>query len=175
VSTLEKRFQFTGWQQFFLVLLQISIGWHFLREGLVKWMAPNWSAEGYLMISWGPFAPMFHYIAQTDWMLATANFLMPVLLILAGLGLILGLFTRTACLIAMVNLLLFYLSTPPWEVIPQESWNAMFSSFQNAQWAGQQAPGAEGNYFIVNKNLIEFLALAAIWSCHTGLFYGLDV
>ena len=32
----------------------------------------------------------------------------------------------------------------------------------------------EGNYMIVNKNLLEFLALAALASLDSGLYGGLD-
>jgi len=33
----------------------------------------------------------------------------------------------------------------------------------------------EGNYMIVNKNLIEFLALAALLTINSGMICGLDV
>lgn len=47
----------------FLVLLRITIGWHFLVEGLDKLNTPNWSSEGYLREASGPLAPMFREIA----------------------------------------------------------------------------------------------------------------
>lgn len=48
----------------FLILLRISIGWHFLTEGLDKYEATvmgnkPFSAEGYLRNANGPFAPYF--------------------------------------------------------------------------------------------------------------------
>lgn len=47
----------------FLVLLRISIGWHFLYEGLWKYQtqstAKPWSAEGYLLNAQGPFRSFF--------------------------------------------------------------------------------------------------------------------
>ena len=47
----------------FLVLLRMAIGWHCLVEGLDKLKAPNWSSEGYLRESSGPFAGRFRAMA----------------------------------------------------------------------------------------------------------------
>lgn len=47
----------------FLVLLRVTIGWHFLVEGLDKLHTPNWSSEGYLREASGPLAPTFRKIA----------------------------------------------------------------------------------------------------------------
>lgn len=49
---------------FFLVLLRVAIGWHFLYEGLEKYESTQkgdrpWSAEAYLRASTGPFAAKF--------------------------------------------------------------------------------------------------------------------
>src|SRR5262249_22709301 len=57
-------------------------------------------------------------------------------MLLVGLGLMLGLFTRLAALGAAAYLTLFYLSMPPWPHLPA-------------------SPQAEGHYLFVNKNLIE--------------------
>lgn len=167
--------RFTGWQQFFLALLRIAIGWHFLREGIVKLMEPGWTAYGYLMGSWGPFSDIFHWMAGEEWMMSIINISMPWMLTIAGAGLILGLFTRTCSAIAMALLAMFYLAAPPFELPPPDTWGPFFSSTQNALWAGGKAIGAEGNYIIVNKNLIEFIAVAALWACDTGRFAGLDI
>jgi len=43
-----------------LVLLRISIGWHFLYEGVWKLVQPDFSAESYLLVAKGPLAPMFY-------------------------------------------------------------------------------------------------------------------
>jgi uncharacterized membrane protein YphA (DoxX/SURF4 family) len=47
----------------FLVLLRLTIGWHFLVEGLEKLHDPNWSSEGYLREASGPLAPTFRELA----------------------------------------------------------------------------------------------------------------
>lgn len=76
---------------------------------------------------------------------------------LAGFGalLIVGLFTRTAALGAACLLALFYLSMPPLPGLPPP-------------------PNAEGNYLIVNKNLIELLACLMLATTQSGVWGGLD-
>lgn len=75
------------------------------------------------------------------------------LTIFGGL-LILGLFTRLSALGAAGLITMFYLAMPPWPGVPEP-------------------PGPEHS-FIVNKNLIEVLALLAIASLPTGRWLGLD-
>jgi len=56
----------TGWglgTRYFLVLLRLSIGWHFLVEGLDKLNSPAWSSEIYLQEATGPLAPHFRELA----------------------------------------------------------------------------------------------------------------
>ena len=182
------RFNLTGVQQLTLVLLRIGIGWHFLREGWVKLCNPTWTAVGYLRGSWGPLSPYFRQIADNPDLLSFSNFMMPWLLFLAGLGLMLGLFTRTSILAGMGLLAMFYLAAPPIEAMPPYdqwvvaaqgfdsafSWGAYKVSLDHALWAGQHMIGNEGNYIIVNKNLIELLALLALFTLDTGRMCGLD-
>jgi uncharacterized membrane protein YphA (DoxX/SURF4 family) len=49
--------------RFFLVMLRLAIGWHFLFEGLDKWRNPAWSSEAYLREASGPCASVFHGLA----------------------------------------------------------------------------------------------------------------
>ena len=49
--------------RFFLVLLRLAIGWHFLFEGVEKFNTPGWSSEPYLREATGPLAPYFHELA----------------------------------------------------------------------------------------------------------------
>ena len=51
-----KNINYTTTQLFWLVALRVLIGWHFLYEGLVKVVNPNWSSAGYLMDSQGFFS-----------------------------------------------------------------------------------------------------------------------
>src|SRR5436305_1138856 len=48
---------------FFLILLRLSIGWHFLFEGMSKIDSPTWSSEPYLLEANGPFARGFRWMA----------------------------------------------------------------------------------------------------------------
>ncbi|MCS7236719.1 MAG: hypothetical protein NZ899_00430 [Thermoguttaceae bacterium] len=43
-----------------LVLLRISIGWHFLYEGVWKLARPEFTSEPFLLEAKGPFAPIFY-------------------------------------------------------------------------------------------------------------------
>jgi uncharacterized membrane protein YphA (DoxX/SURF4 family) len=75
---------------------------------------------------------------------------------LTGLGvlLIIGFWTRLAALAGAALLVLFYLPFPPWPGVPQP-------------------PGPEHS-FVINKNLIEALALLGIAALPTGSWFGLD-
>jgi thiosulfate dehydrogenase [quinone] large subunit len=154
----------TGFQQFSLVTLRTGIGWHFAYEGFYKLMLPGWtrggermaafSAEGYLRAATGPFASMFHSMASHPGLMHAIDLAIPMGLLLVGLSLMLGLFTQSGCAGAMAFLVLFYLSQPP--------------------LTGMPMTGAEGENLIVNKNLIELLALLAVFTFRTGSIAGLD-
>ncbi len=75
---------------------------------------------------------------------------------LTGLGLLLivGFCTRLAALAGAALLVLFYLPFPPWPGVPQP-------------------PGPEHS-FVINKNVIEALALLGIAALPTGSWFGLD-
>jgi len=151
-------------QQTALVVLRTLIGWHFLYEGLVKLVWPAWtragvplgrfSSAGYLRSSTGPFADVFRAFADASW-LPWLDLLMGWGLLLVGLGLMLGLFTQLACAGALALLVLFYLSWLPTR--------------------GVYEPGTEGNYLLVNKNLVEAAAVFVVLVFRTGRIAGLDV
>lgn len=142
-------------QLWMLVILRVAIGWHMLYEGIIKLMNPNWSSVGYLMDSKGWFAGIFHSIAANPDVVQAADFLNIWGLILIGLGLILGLFTRLSCIAGIALLALYYLSHPP---------------LLNANYA---IP-TEGNYMVVNKNIIELIALIVLLLFPTGRIIGID-
>ncbi len=151
-------------QRFGLVVLRTLIGWHFLYEGYFKLMLPGWtrdgvplapwSSAGYLKAATGPFASMFHALAESSW-LETLDLVLPVMLVLVGLSLLLGLFTDAGCVGALGLLALFYLSALPLSGAPE--------------------PHAEGAYLLVNKNLVEAGAVFVLLVFRTGRFAGLDV
>jgi thiosulfate dehydrogenase [quinone] large subunit len=154
----------TRTQQTALVLLRTLIGWHFLYEGLVKLVWPAWtragvplgrfSSAGYLRSSTGPFADVFRAFADASW-LPWLDLLMAWGLLLVGLGLMLGFLTQLACAGALLLLALFYLSWLPTR--------------------GVYEPGTEGNYLLVNKNLVEAAAVAVLLAFRTGRIAGLDL
>ena len=142
-------------QKFTIALLRIAIGWHFLYEGLTKLFTPEWTAAGYLEMSSGPFAKIFHAIAASPGMLQFVDFVNIWGLILIGIMLILGIYAKVAIYGGISLLALYYLANPP----------LVKNDF---------GPPPEGSYLIVNKNLIELLALAVLAILKAGKYYGLD-
>ncbi len=138
-----------------LVLVRIAIGWHFLYEGFVKLFIANWSAVSYLDNSRWIFSGIFQWIASTPAVLNIADFLMVWGLILIGLGLMLGALTRVATWAGVFILALFYVAYPPFVGL-------------------DYGVPVEGMYMIVNKNLIELLALLLLAKFSTGQIFGLD-
>ncbi len=140
---------------FLLTGLRIFIGWHFLYEGISKLYAPNWSSTGFLMGSHWLFSSFFHWIAETPVLLNIVNLINIWGLILIGLFLFFGLFTRAASASGAFLLLLYYIAQPP------------FVGFMG------EATG-EGHYLIVNKILIECVILIVFLVMPQQILYGLD-
>lgn len=138
-----------------LAALRMAIGWHFLYEGVVKLWNPGWSAGSYLIDSQGPFAWLFRLMAGNGAVLNVVDFLNVWGLVLVGLGLMLGAFTRLAALGGIILLAFYYLSHP-------------------ALIGVNYAMPTEGSYLLVNKNLIELLAIAVLYAFPSGHILGLD-
>jgi uncharacterized membrane protein YphA (DoxX/SURF4 family) len=139
----------------FLTLLRILIGWQFLYEGIIKIANPAWSARQFLEGSRWIFGDIFRLIISGDtgmWIVDTAN---AYGLTLIGLALILGLFTRFASWGGVALLIMYYIAYPP------------FGGFSYGS-------PSEGSYLIVNKNMIEIIALVILAMTDSGKFYGLD-
>jgi thiosulfate dehydrogenase [quinone] large subunit len=145
----------SGGQRWALVVLRVAIGWHFLYEGIVKAMNPDWSSLGYLMDSKGLFQGLFHSLAGNPTLLNIMDFLNVWGLILIGAGLIVGLFTRVAVIAGMVLLGFYYLSHP-------------------AIIGANYAIPSEGSYLWINKTLIELFALWVILLFPTWKEIGLE-
>ena len=127
-----------------LFLLRIVIGWHLLYEGLTKLFASAWSAEGFLQSSYGFLSGFFHALAANPVSIEIVNFLNIWGLILIGTGLFLGLLVRISAVSGIILLLLYYFAYPPFNV-------PLF-------------PGnPEGHYWIINRNLIEAIALCIVY------------
>ncbi|HUL79665.1 MAG TPA: DoxX family membrane protein [Vicinamibacteria bacterium] len=145
----------SAWAMASIVLLRVLIGWHFLYEGIAKLEKPAWSAAGFLLQSRGLFSGLFRWMAANENVLAVVNPLNMWGLTLIGLGLIVGCFTRVASASGILLILLFYLCNPPFV--------GYFYSIP-----------MEGNYLIVNKNLVELCALAVVFTTGSGRVVGLD-
>ena len=138
-----------------LVILRILIGWHFLYEGISKIINPYWSSAAYLLDSKWILSSLAKTIVANSTMLGFTDFINMWGLTLVGLSLLLGLFSRYGALMGMGFVLLYYLFAPP---------------FLGLEYA---RPG-EGSYIIVNKNLIEVLALFVLYHFPTSHLVGLD-
>jgi len=150
-------------QQVALVLLRTAIGWHFLYEGFYKFRLPAWTPDGLPIAAWtsggfiraasGPLGRLARATAEAG-LLPWIDKLIIFGLLAAGLSLILGLLTRAGCIGGLALLALFYLTAIP--------------------MAGAPQIGAEGTYLIINKTLIEALAVLSLMSFDTGKIAGLD-
>ena len=183
-------------QTLLFTILRVAIGWHFFWEGWIKLCNPVWTAAGYLKGSWGPLSPIMQGMANLTvehtwilnwftsktnadytWMLGIINIAMPWMLLLAGLGLMSGFMTRHSIWLAMGLLVMFISATPAYETMltPSiEKWKDVEAALSQAQWAGQHVKGTEGSYFLVTKNVVEFIALAALLTMNLKNLYGVD-
>ncbi|RLD85334.1 MAG: DoxX subfamily [Bacteroidetes bacterium] len=142
-------------QLFWLVILRLAIGWHFLYEGLVKLSNPNWTSFGYLMDSKGLFEGMFHSMAENESVLNIVDFLNIWGLIAIGLSLIIGFLSRPAIIGGITLLAFYYLSHP---------------AFISLKYA---LPST-GSYFIIDKTIIELFALVVLFVFPTSKEIGID-
>jgi len=139
-------------QGYALVLLRILIGWHFLYEGIIKAYNPSWTAKGYLL-SASILKPFFAWLAS-DSLISTIDFLNIAGLIAVGISLLIGIKVRWGCIAGILLLLMYYLAHPPFSSLPQGP--------------------AEGSYWVVNKNLIEMVALYVIYQFPLISLFGIE-
>nr|WP_299383971.1 DoxX family membrane protein [Allomuricauda sp.] len=140
------------WVKISITILRILVGWHFLYEGVVKLYNPEWTSFGYLASAQGPLKPLFTMLAQApvlDWV----DTLNVVALITVGITFLLGIFEKKGALVGIGLLALYYLAHPSFPGFPQIN--------------------VEGNYWLVNKNLIELMVCVLIYNFPTGQFFGL--
>ena len=147
--------EYTKSQLFWLLTLRVLIGWHFLYEGLVKLFNPNWSSVGFLLDSEGWFKGLFYSLVSNPGILKAVDFLNIWGLIAIGLSLILGFLSRWALIAGIVLLSFYYLSHPPFIGLVY-------------------GMPMEGSYLIVNKILIELVALVVLLLFPSSKLVGLD-
>jgi len=121
----------------------------------VRIVNPYWTSAGYLAESKWWFSGWFHDIAANPTLLTIVDYVNEWGLLVIGIGLMFGLFTRTVTVAAMVLLFLYYIAAPP------------FVGYVYSM-------PSEGSYLIVNKVLIELVAVAVLLAFPTGRTYGLD-
>lgn len=135
-----------------IVLLRVFIGWHFLYEGVIKIYNPDWTSYGYLASSQGPLKPFFLWMSQ-DPMIDWADSINWLALMFVGITLLLGVFERQGAMVGAFLLALYYLAHPSFPWLPQGI--------------------TEGNYWFINKNLIELAACLVIYKMPTSETFGL--
>lgn len=138
----------------FLFLLRVGLGWLFLHEGLTKLLQLNWSSYYYMQKATGPLQEFLSWISADAELLQLTDYTVISLLIGTGISLILGLFERLGAIFGMLLLLMFYLAYPP--------------------FMDKSMHMTEGNYLIIDKNLIFLLALLVVWQFRSGRVLGLD-
>jgi uncharacterized membrane protein YphA (DoxX/SURF4 family) len=122
---------------------------------LVKLISSDWSSANYLSSARWIFSDLFHWIAANPSVLEAVDFLNIWGLILIGLGLILGLFSRLSAAGGALLLILYYVAHPP---------------FADLDFGMP----IEGSYLLINKNLVEAFALVVLAVFPTGKYLGLD-
>lgn len=137
-----------------LTLLRVTSGWLFLHEGFYKILTEGWTSKIYLSQSTGPLKDFFKWIIEDNTMLSITDNGITIALIVIGTGLILGLMERFNAAAGILLLVMFYLAYPP--------------------VSGITGPHTEGNYLLVNKNLVMIMALAVIYTFNCAKVTGLD-
>ena len=133
-------------------VLGMAIGWHFLYEGCWKLMQQDgWSCLSYLGAAQGPLAPVFKWMAGQGWIVATGDWAVQLGLVAIGLSLVSGVLARFAALAGIALMAMFYCCQPP------EPFAAAMS-------------GADGRFFLLERNAVEALGLllVAVTPCWRG-------
>ncbi|MDD4144456.1 MAG: DoxX family membrane protein [Prolixibacteraceae bacterium] len=143
------------YRNYFLTILRIIVGWHFLYEGIAKLISPGWSAKTFLMGSSWLFSDIFHKMAESAGIMQVVDFLNIWGLILIGISLMTGFLVRWSSVAGSVLLLFYFVAFPP---IPGYTFGSI----------------SEGSYLWVNKTLVEFFLLAVFAILPSSYFFGID-
>ncbi|HNX57248.1 MAG TPA: DoxX family protein, partial [Prolixibacteraceae bacterium] len=122
---------------------RVAIGWHFIYEGLSKILQGNWTASSYLLNTSGFLSGFYHALASSPAILKVTDLLNMYGLLLIGLALFIGFFSRLASICGALLLTLYYFAYPPFG-------NPLISA-------------ADGHIFIVDKLFIEATALLLLF------------
>ena len=141
-------------QSLVVTLVRVVIGWHLLYQGVIKYLNPDWTAEGFLANANWFLAPHFREMAADASRLRIIDTLNIYGLMAIGLGLICGLMPRVASFFGTLLLLSYYLAYSP-----------MY---------GLGYSGGAGNDFGVNTILIEAAVLLILTVMPAGTWLRLD-
>jgi len=144
-------------QQISIVALRFAIGWSLFLQGYEKLVATSWSVASCLRSATGPFATLFHHLAEWRWIVAAADRVAVFGLVTLGLLLMLGLLTRTSSSLAVALLLSFLLVHPPLPL------------------SGFVASGSDGTDLCMSRTLLEVLGLIVGLAFDSGRIAGVDV
>lgn len=142
-------------QLIFLLTLRFAIGWHVLYEGISKMMNPQWTSANFLQESQGILSGFSSWILSNSSLLSIVDFLNVWGLILIGLGLIFGFLFKPAAIAGSVLIFIYYLSVPP--LVGYE-----------------YTLPSDGSNLVINRTLIEAVALYGLALFPTNKVFGLD-
>ncbi|MDD4191120.1 MAG: DoxX family protein [Mangrovibacterium sp.] len=144
-----------AYSAYLLTALRIIVGWHFLYEGVVKLMTPDWSAKAYLLGSKWIFSGFFQWIASSPTLMEAVDLFNTWGLVLIGLSLFTGLLVRWSSLGGALLLFLYFTAYPP---IPGYTLGV----------------ATEGSYLWVNKTLIELVLMIVFVVLPCEFTFGAD-
>jgi len=142
-------------QLVFLLILRFAIGWHLLYEGITKVMNPLWSSSNFLQESKGLLSGFADWILSNSNLLGTVDFLNAWGLLAIGLGVIFGLLFRPSAILGSLLIFIYYLSVPP-------------------MVGYEYTLPSDGANLIINRTLIEAIALFGLSLFPTNRIFGLD-
>lgn len=129
-----------------LFLLRISLGWIMFYAGITKILDPAWSAEGFLNNA-QTFSGFYAWLAQ-DSILPVINFMNEWALLLLGVSLILGIFTRVSSYLGALLMLLYYFPSLDFPYLDHS--------------------------FLIDEHIIYILVLLMFATSKVGNYWGLD-
>lgn len=146
---------YTKSQLIFLLILRFAIGWHVLFEGISKVLNPQWTSANFLQESRGILSGLSDLILSNASLLGVIDFLNIWGLVAIGLGLIFGILFKPAAIIGSILIFIYYLSVPP--LVGYE-----------------YTLPSDGSNLVINRTLIEAIALFGLALFPTSKIFGLD-
>jgi thiosulfate dehydrogenase [quinone] large subunit len=146
---------YTKSQLIFLLILRFVIGWHVLFEGVSKVLNPQWTSANFLQESQGILSGLSNWILSNANLLAAVDFLNIWGLVAIGLGLIFGFLFKPAAIAGAILVFIYYLSVPP--LVGYE-----------------YTLPSDGSNLVINRTLIEAIALFGLALFPTSKIFGLD-